>query len=86
MRIVIELPDDIGTALQAAGDVSRSTVEAIASEGYRAGILTRDHVGQLLGFSFWETEAFLKQRHADLGYTSEDLDQDRDDIERAWRR
>lgn len=29
--------------------------------------------------SFWETEAFLKQRHADLDYTDEDLARDRGD-------
>lgn len=86
MRIVINVPDDIASALQASGrDVSRGAVEAVASEGYRAGLLTRDQVGQLLGFSFWEAEAFLKQRHADLGYMDEDLSQDRDDIEHASR-
>jgi len=86
MHIVIELPDDIASALQkASGDVSRGALETIASEGYRSGLLSRDEVGRLLGLSFWETEAFLKQRHADLGYTDEDLNRDRDDIERASR-
>jgi hypothetical protein len=44
--------------------------------------LTRGQVGQLLGLSSWETEAFLKGRHAHLPYTEEDLEKDRKDIER----
>ena len=86
MRIVIELPDDIGITLQkASGDISRTAIEAIACEGYRSGLMSRDEVGRLLRLSFWETEAFLKERHAELGYRDEDIDRDRDDIERASR-
>lgn len=61
--------------------MSRGTLEAIAVEGYRDGTLTRDQVGRLLGLSFWETEAFLKRRHAYLAYTEEDLEDDRKDID-----
>ncbi|MEQ1909155.1 MAG: UPF0175 family protein, partial [Vicinamibacterales bacterium] len=64
---------------------SRGALEAIASEGYRDGSLTRDQVGRLLGLSFWDTEAFLKQRQAYLAYTEEDLEQDRKDIDRVSR-
>lgn len=85
-RIDVALPEDIAKHLQDEWrNLSRGALEAIASEGYRDGSLTRDQVGRLLGLSFWDTEAFLKQRHADLGYTDEDLDRDRDDIERASR-
>ncbi len=84
MRIVIELPDDIAGALHAAsGDVSRGAIEAIATEGYRTGLLSRDQVGQLLGSSFWETEAFLEQRRAYLHYGEGDLQQDAKDIDRV---
>lgn len=58
-------------------------IEAVALEGYRDGALTRDQVGQLLDFSLWETEAFLKQRQAYLQYTEGDLDQDRRDLDLA---
>jgi hypothetical protein len=51
--------------------------------GYRDGALSRDQVGQLLGFSLWETEAFLKQRQAYLQYTEADLANDRSDLGRA---
>lgn len=82
MHIAVELPEDIAKRLQDAWrDVSRGTLEAIAVEGYRDGTLTRDQVGRLLGLSFWETEAFLKRRHAYLAYTEEDLEDDRKDID-----
>jgi len=82
--IAVELPEEIAKRLESAWrDVSRGALEAVALEGYRDGALTRDQVGQLLGLSLWETEAFLKQRQAYLQYTVEDLDQDRRDIDLA---
>ena len=86
VRIDVELPEDIANRLQAEWkDVARGTLEAIAVEGYRDGTLTRDHVGQLLGLSFWDVEAFLKHRHVYLLYTEEDLEQDRRDLDRVLR-
>ena len=83
MHIAIDLPEDIARQLQTAWrDVSRGTLEAVAVEGYRDGTLTRDQVGQLLGLSFWKTEAFLKERQAYLEYTSEDLEKDRANLDR----
>ena len=83
-RIAVELPEDIAKQLESAWrDVSRGTLEAVALEGYRDGALTRDQVGRLLGLSFWDTEAFLKERRAYLAYTEEDLEQDRRDLDRT---
>jgi predicted HTH domain antitoxin len=83
MRIALELPEDIAKRLEVAWrDVSRGTLEAVAVEGYRDGALTRDQVGRLLGLSFWETEAFLKERQAYLAYTEEDFEQDCRNLDR----
>lgn len=54
----------------------------MAVEGYRDGTLTRDQVGRLLGLSYWETEAFLKERQAYLAYTEENFEQDRRNLDR----
>lgn len=82
MQIALELPEDIAKHLETAWrDVSRGTLEAVAVEGYREGALTREQVGRLLGLSFWETEAFLKERQAYLAYTEEDLEQDRRNLD-----
>ena len=84
LQIAVDLPEDIAKRLQDAWrDVPRGTLEAVAVEGYRDGALTREQVGRLLSLSFWETEAFLKERQAYLEYTEEDLEKDREDIERA---
>ena len=84
MNLGIELPEDIAQQLEAAWhDMPRRALEAIAVEGYRSGALTRGQVGRLLGFSFWETEAFLKERQAYLPYDENDLEQDRRSIDRA---
>ena len=86
MHIAIELPEDIAKRLQDEWrDLSRGALEAVASEGYRDGTLTRDQVGRLLDLSFWETEAFLKERQAYLAYSDDDLEQDRKDIARVSR-
>ena len=83
MRIVIDLPEDIAKRLESAWrDVSRGALEAVAVEGYRGGALTRDQVGRLLGLTFWDTDAFLKERQAHLPYAIEDLEQDRRDLDR----
>ena len=83
-RIAVDLPDEIAKRLQAAWrNVPRGALEAVALEGYRDGTLTRDEVGDVLGLSFWDTEAFLKNRQAYLAYAEEDLEQDRSDLGRA---
>jgi heme-degrading monooxygenase HmoA len=85
-RIAVDLPEEIAKRLQAAWrNVPRGALEAVALEGYRDGTLTRDEVGQMLSLSFWETEAFLKERQAYLPYAEEDLEQDRSDLDRAGR-
>jgi predicted HTH domain antitoxin len=73
----ITIPDDSARSLTAAGgDLSRRALEALAIEGYRQGSLTRFQVGQLLGFSRFETEDFLA-RHVDLyDYDPAELDRE----------
>jgi len=83
-RIAVDVPDEIANRLETAWrDVSRGALEAVALEGYRDGTLSRDQVGQLLGLSLWETEAFLKQRQAYLQYTKDDLALDRTALDDA---
>jgi len=78
LNVAVELPEDIIRRLESAWqDVPRRALEAVAVEGYRSGALSRVEVGRLLGFSFWQTEAFLKERQAYLPYTDADLARDR---------
>lgn len=78
MNVAIELPEDIARQLHSSwGDVSRYALEAVALEGYRSGALSHGQAGRLLGFSFWETEAFLKEKRAYLQYADSELAEDR---------
>jgi predicted HTH domain antitoxin len=86
-RIAVDLQDDIAKRLESAWrDVSRGTLQAVAVEGYRDGTLSREQVGRVLGLSFWETEAFLKEREAYLAYHEQDLEHDRRDLDRLGSR
>ena len=66
MAITLELPHEIEQQLQEAwnGNLSRKILEAVAVEGYRQGVLSRGQVSELLDLSFYDTEAFLKERKA----------------------
>ena len=77
MSVTIDLPEEIEHQLEAEwGDLPRRALEALAVEGYRAEALSAGQVAEMLNLSLWETEAFLKERGAELRYTAEDLRQD----------
>jgi predicted HTH domain antitoxin len=84
MNVAIELPDDIMRQLESEWtDVPRRVLEAVAVEGYRSGALTRGQIQRMLDLSWWETEAFLKERKAYLHYSEEDLERDSATLERV---
>ncbi len=78
INIELELPDDIARRLSGNGEnLSQRTLEALAAEGYRAGVLTAFQVQQMLKLkSRWDADAFLKARHCYLEYSEEDLTRD----------
>ena len=84
MNVAVELPDDIAQQLETAWqDMPRRVLEAVAVEAYRSGALSRGQVQWLLHLSWWETEAFLKERQAYLHYDEADLEQDRAALDRV---
>ncbi len=66
MAIIVELQQEIEQQLEEEWheELPRKTLEALAIESYRKGVLSRGQVSELLGISFHETEAFLKVRNA----------------------
>ena len=78
MTIVVNLPEDIAKDLSTQeGDLSRTALESMALEGYRAGHLSEEQVRRMLGFdSRFEVHAFLKQHNTYLNYTEADLQHD----------
>ncbi|MGB9180493.1 MAG: UPF0175 family protein [Pyrinomonadaceae bacterium] len=88
MQVIIDLPEDIARLLQAnQQSVERSVLEAIALEGYRSGKLTQAQVRKILGFqTALQVDAFLKAHDVYMDYSVEDLERDRETLERALAR
>ena len=80
--ITIELPDSIREQIEEKQELSRFALEAVALEGYRQEALSRGQVGRMLGLSFWQTEAFLKEHGAYLHYDMQDFEQDMETLAR----
>lgn len=74
MEITVHLPDDLASH----PDPGREALEALVIEGYRSGKLSHYQASQLLGFSRFEFDGFLKTRNIeDHAYGVEELEQDR---------
>jgi hypothetical protein len=80
MLVTVEIPDEMAQRLIPEGhDPARTTLEAIAIEGYRSGALTAHQTRLLLGFETgYELDGFLKAHSVwEHAYSLEDLEQDR---------
>jgi hypothetical protein len=88
MNLEIDLPEEIASQLSARwSDLSHRTLEALAVEAYREGILTEAEIQRMLGQeSRWETEAFLVRARAYHDYSEADLDRDIAAIRKAEER
>jgi len=85
MQVTVEIPDDMAQRLTPQGqDPARTTLEAVAIEGYRSGALSSYQTRRLLGFETrYELDAFLKEHNVwEHAYSLEDLVQDRKTLER----
>jgi hypothetical protein len=86
MNFTVTIPDEFVEPLHAAvgGDLSRAALEQLALEGYRSQKLSRYQVQQLLGFdNRWTTEQWLGQHGAVLNYGLDDLEADRETLDRV---
>jgi hypothetical protein len=73
MNIGIELPEDVGHALEKKwGDLAECTLKILAVEGYRSGILTPEQLHRTLSLrTQLEVEIFLKEHGIDTGLHSQ---------------
>lgn len=78
MRVTIDLPDDIAAVLESEwNNLPRRSLEAVAVEAYRTGVLTESHVRRLLRFDTRpQVHALLKAHGVPLRYTEADVDSD----------
>jgi len=82
MDVSISVPDDLVQQMQNRWkNLSRGTLESLAIEAYRAGVITEAEVQRMLDLpSRWETDSFLKNAQAYIDYTEADLQEDLDAI------
>jgi predicted HTH domain antitoxin len=84
MRVTVEIPDDMAQRLTPQGqNPERTTLEAVAIEGYRSGVLSACQTRRLLGFETrYELDGFLKEHNVwEHAYSLEDLAQDRQTLQ-----
>lgn len=84
MQVTVEIPDDMAQKLTPQGqDPARTTLEAVAIEGYRSGVLTAYQTRRLLGFETrYELDGFLKAHNVwEHAYSLDDLEQDRETMQ-----
>ena len=86
MEVTINLPEDVVKVFSAGGEnIEREVLEATALEGYREGKLSQAQVRRMLGFQTdMQVDAFLKKHDVPLNYTIEDLEQDRQTLEKLF--
>lgn len=75
MNLSIAVPDEVAHRLENSwDDIAKHTLESLALEAYRLGVLTEAEVQQMLGLSSrWGTDEFLKRSLAHIDYTEADL-------------
>jgi hypothetical protein len=78
MQVTLELPDDLSAVLEEHwSDVPRQTLEALAVEAYRTGVLTESQVRRLLALeSRFQVHALLKEHGVPLRYAIVDFEDD----------
>jgi hypothetical protein len=78
MRIKLDLPQEIAEALETEGcDLSRTVLEALALEGFRAGKLSVSQVRRFLDYrTRHEVDAFLREHGVPTPCTEQDFEQD----------
>lgn len=84
MQVIVEIPDDMAQRLTPPGkDPARTTLEAVAIQGYRSGALSAYQTRRLLGFGTrYELDGFLKAHNVwEHAYDLEDLEQDRETMQ-----
>ena len=77
MRVTPEIPESVATQFGDGPDaVARRLLEDTVAENYCAGRLSQRQVAVTLGFDYWQTEKFFRERSLFQNYTAADLEMD----------
>lgn len=83
MNLTVHIPDELATRLGADGDLERQALEALVLEGFRAGRISKDELGSVLGLDgLNQIDGFLKSHDVYEPCTVEDIKHDVDTLVR----
>jgi hypothetical protein len=83
MNLVVHIPDDLAARLSDGGDVERQALEALVLESFRAGRISTDEVGRVLGLDgLDEIDGFLKAHEIYEPYTLADFEREQQALDR----
>jgi len=84
MQVTVEIPDELATQLIPAGqDPARAVLEDALVQAYREDRISGRQLMEALGIpTRYELDGFLKARQVWIEYTLEELEQDRETMER----
>ena len=81
--MTVKIPSDIARQYGPdPGQIARRLLEQAAVEGYRTRQISRGQVAQMLRMDWAETEEFLAQHHCDRHSDLEDLEADRQNLDK----
>ncbi len=79
----MHIPDDLASRMGTGGDLPRRALEALAAEEFKRDRLTRADLRRLLGFETGDQiDEFLKEHEVFEEYTLEELDREREGLQR----
>lgn len=86
MQVILDIPEEFAAQIIPAGkDPAREALELLAIEGYRTGHLSESEVRRMLAFeSRLDVHALLKEHGIPLHFSLEDLEQDRQTMNRLF--
>jgi predicted HTH domain antitoxin len=83
VAVTVTIPSDIARQYgQDAEQMGRHLLEQAAVEGYRTREISRGQVARMLHLDWAETEEFLAQHDCDRHYDLEDLETDRQNLDK----
>jgi hypothetical protein len=83
VNLTLRIPDDLAECLGTDGDLERQALEALVLESFRAGRISTDDVGRVLGLDgLNEIDGFLKAHEVYEPYTVAEIERELRDVQR----
>lgn len=83
MEITVSIPDDLADRLGTIDELGRRALETLALEEFKLGHLTKPELRRLLGFGTRDAlDGFLKAHDLFEPYSLDDLERDRQELQR----